>query len=152
LPRPVRTDLFRPKCVLHSPIKAVYFPKSYDCLPDGLVGLLKSKGISFTVVDGQMRIRYADMPSFLASFDIFVDQTTIPELSKTCLEALSCGLASVTFQDKEHLEKRVGELADGLVLSREALRNREFVLKYHSAEKVAQRLIRIWKDVGGNSE
>jgi hypothetical protein len=143
LPRPVRTDLFIPKIAYHNPPRAIYFPKRYDHLPSQLLKLLHEKNISLTFQ--RQPIPYKQMPQFLSQFEIFVDQLTIPSVSKTCLEAESCGLATIDFSHKNRLRSYVAELGDIENIKKIGNANREFVVKNHNAELVAERLLCLWK-------
>lgn len=140
LERPVRTDLFMPKKEFHNPLRAVYFPKMYDRLPPLLPMLLSRKNVSLTIVE--RHVPYSKMPQFLCNFDVFVDQTTIPAYSKTCLEAMSCGLTAFTYKDRCNLVNRVNRIVENFEV--ESRRNREYVVANHDAAKVASKLLSIW--------
>lgn len=62
----------------------------------------------------ERNIPYRDMPSKLNEYEYYIDQTEIPSLSKTALEALSCGLKVIRWDGKiveklpeEHKPKKV---------------------------------------------
>ena len=142
LPTPVRTDTFTLKQQYNNPLRAVYFKLSYEKPPTNLFSMLKEKGISVDVLE--RKFPYEEMPDLLKRYDIFIDRFTIPSFSKTCLEAMSCGLATIDYRHKEDLAGRVKELTASFVRE-EGLKNREYVIRNHDVEKVAEQLVGIWK-------
>ena len=139
LPTPVRTHFFSPKLEYNNPLKAVYFKLSYENLPLGLDSYLKHNNILLDTLE--RNIPYAEMPETLRRYDVFIDRFTIPSLSKTCLEAMSCGLTTIDYRHHAGYLSRVDELHP----KEEGRKNREFVERNHAAEIVAKQLAEIWE-------
>lgn len=146
LPTPVKTDVFTPKQTFNNPLRAVYFKLHYETLPPTIPLLLEKYGIQLTVLE--RNIPYEKMPALLKGFDIFIGVFTIPGLSKTNLEAMSCGLLSIDFRFKNCLEPWISRIAkmDEDVLKDVSRQNRAYVLEYHDARKVAKTLSQIWRE------
>ena len=144
LPTPVRTDIFTPKHRYNSPLRAVYFKLSYEKPPLDLFSMLKERGIKVDVLE--RNIPYKMMPDVLKLYDIFIDRFTIPSFSKTCLEAMSCGLATIDHRHKDNLAERIKELTPDSV-KEEGRRNSEYVMKNHDVRIVADQLVGIWMKV-----
>jgi len=149
LPTPVKTDVFTPKTNYSDKPKAVYFKVHYEKLSKKLRELLLEHNISLTVKE--RNVPYASMPSVLSNFDIYVDQSTIPSLSKTCLEAMSCGLATIDYRHIQ-LSERVAFLSDVLNIKKIGDENRKFVIENHEVKKVAGKLTDVWNEVLSENE
>lgn len=143
--RPVRTDLFKQKTTYGNPPKAIYFPKPYEAIPRKLVNLLNTNRI--TVMTHHERIPYKEMPFLLSKFDVFIDRFSINSLSKTCLEAMSCGLATIDYRHNTFLENRIKELADIEKIKKQGKENRKFVEENHNPKSVAKTLSKIWNEL-----
>jgi len=92
LPNPVDTDLFRKLPEIHrEPRSALAFQKLVD--KDRVERYAQELGLS--VVFLEPRIPHLMMPETLNKYEYYIDQTQIPSLSKTALEALACGLKVV---------------------------------------------------------
>lgn len=134
--RPIRTEIYKPYGIHeHLTLCAVYFQKSYDKLPEEISQLLIEKDASLTVVQGG--IPHSEIPEFLSRFDVFIDQTTNRDLSKLCLEAMSCGLCVITWKDRGRLRERVNELLSPERREMESQQNREYVMKNYDASHIA---------------
>jgi hypothetical protein len=98
LPNPVDSNF-----IIHSkhkvPLSAVYFPKWYELTDKGRKEA-SNRGWDLTIVD--YKIPYRNMPMFLSKFDYMIDQSTIPSLSKTALEALAAGCKVLGYDGKIH--------------------------------------------------
>lgn len=146
LPVPVDIARFKPSVKVHEGVlKAVYFRKWYEPQPNELFWLMNRYGISVDVVEPNLS--YACMPDFLCWYGIYVDRFTIPSLSKTCLEAMSCELATVDFRHKDCLEERVAYLSERKHCSEAGFANRLFVMEEHDAPLVAEKLAEVWRGV-----
>jgi hypothetical protein len=143
LPTPVRTHLFSPKLEYNNPLKAVYFKLWYESLPLGLDLYLKSNNITLDILE--KNVPHEEMPETLKKYDVLVDRFSIPSFSKTCLEAMSCGLTTIDY--RHHADKflRIDELSLEKV-KEEGRKNREFVEANHAAETVAKQLAGIWEE------
>jgi hypothetical protein len=153
LPTPIDTDKFSPKTDYAEKPKALYFVLPYESVfPFEPFGKDYSYELSlvqkrFAVTIAHKHVEYIDMPNYLKNFDVFVDRFSIPSRSKTCLEAMSCGLGvlnpSCSIDDFiEQIEtlrssdlRKVGE------------ENREFIIQHHAAGLVANKLADIWREV-----
>jgi len=102
------------------------------------------------VTVSERRIPYEEMPYFLKLYDIFIDRHKIPSFSKTCLEAMSCGLATIDFRhmsekeeglvDNNDLKTVCKELLDKETVRRIGHQNRIYVEKFHNVEMVSEML------------
>jgi hypothetical protein len=140
LPTPVRTDVFAPKQHYNNPLKAVYFKLSYETLPLGLDLYLKENNIALDILE--KKIPYQKMSETLRQYDIFIGCFSIPWFTKTCLEAMSMGLATIDYRHNPF--DRVDKLSQ-INLKTEGERNRQFILKNHDAKKVAEQLSGVWE-------
>jgi hypothetical protein len=145
LPTPVRTDLFTPKSYYSNTPRALYFKLYYEELPHSLIETCKKYNIELSVLDKVFP--YDSMPFVLSFFDIFVDRFSIPSLSKTCLEAMSCGLATIDYRHKDFLDERIKQLSNINTVKFIGKWNREDVIENHEASKVATQLGNIWSGI-----
>jgi glycosyltransferase involved in cell wall biosynthesis len=144
LPNPVRIDKFQMKTDYNEAPKALYFKLNYEELPSYLANLLASNGIHLTVM--QKNIPYSKMADTLRSFDIFIDRFSISSFSKTCLEAMSCGLATIDYRHRDDFYDKVVSLKDPSNVRKEGEVNRKYILENHDAKKVADKLATIWRE------
>jgi|BEDMetMinimDraft_2_1075160.scaffolds.fasta_scaffold00018_22 hypothetical protein len=144
LPNPVRIDKFPLKTKYNEVPRALYFRLNYEELPVDLRNWLQTKGIHLTVM--QKNIPYNKMAEVLENFDIYIDRFSIPSFSKTCLEAMSCGLATIDYRHIGNLEERVSFLANSSNVRTEGLENRKYIIEIHDANKVADLLSKIWEE------
>ena len=79
-----------------------------------------------------MNYPYYKMPDIYHKYDIFIDQHLNPIKSKMCLEAMSCGLPVVTYDGNFLLNGK---------------QNREYIVKYHDANKLITRLLKIYQEL-----
>ena len=143
LPTPVVVERFTEKQEYSDKPKAVYFKQSYEHVASGLLEI--SKRIPLAIQD--RNIPYEDMPNFLKCYDVFVDRFTIPSLSKTCLEAMSCGLATIDYRHHRDLGKRIDDLSDIKNVKRFGHENRLFVEKNHDVKQVAVMLSEMYEEM-----
>jgi hypothetical protein len=146
LPTPVDTTVFRLKQIYSEKPKAVYFKQWYENHLDIAVKLAKIRK-HFDLTIQERDIAYCAMPYFLRGFDVFVDRFSIPSFSKTCLEAMSSGLATIDYRHfNGDLDKRLCELdLPGIYL--DGMRNRSFVQSNHSVKLVADKLSSIYVEL-----
>jgi len=146
LPNPVDTERFalRPH-EKASPKTALYFPKWYEILPEELVKELRKAGFVLSTPTGL--VKYEDMPQCLTAHDVFIDRFTIPALSKTCLEAMSCGIPTIDYRHRAGFAERVNSLAADEVYDTESRLARDYVLENHDRRKVVNRLVRIYAEM-----
>ena len=144
LPTPIKTDVFVMKNRYNDPLRAIHFVVPYEQLPSELGKYLSKNNISLTVKE--RNTPYDEMPNLLMNFDIFIDQLTIPSLSKTCLEAMSSGLATIDHRHKHQLSERTSFLSNTSNTEKEGRENRKYVIENHEAKKVAALLSEIWKE------
>jgi hypothetical protein len=145
LPNPVKTEIFIAKQKYNNPPRALYFKLSYEEFPDNLANILSQRKIQLDVLD--RKIPYENMPQTLSAYDIFIDRMTIRSFSKTCLEAMSCGLATIDYRHQQYFESRSDDLSDVTAVKNEGRKNRENVVQLHSAPKIADILKKIyWTD------
>lgn len=144
IPTPIRLDLFPVKKEWSEHPGVVCFNLPYEKPQEELARLIRKAGYSLRFLDRNIPLGL--MPILLSSYDIFVDRFTIPSLSKTCLEAMSCGLASIDYRHAGNLEDIVFRLSSSKVCRRIGLENRRYVEKFHNAEQVALGLGAIWRE------
>jgi glycosyltransferase involved in cell wall biosynthesis len=142
LPNPVDTLRFKFKNTFNDPPKALYFKLNYETIPPILPKLLDKHGISLDILD--RNIPYNEMPNLLSAYDVFVDRFTIKSLSKTCLESMSVGLATVDYRHVDDFERRVEELSEPENIIKIGKENRNFILKNHDVRLVAERLKKVY--------
>jgi len=143
-PTPIRTTVFKQKENYNDPPQALYFKLSYEKPPFRLMELLGKHGIALKVKDRD--VPYDLIPSTLSNFDIYIDRFTIPSLSKTCLEAMSCGLATIDYRHEVKLPETVAHLSDVSNVKDVGAINRDFVEENHEAGKIAEMLAKIWEE------
>lgn len=139
-PNPVRTDIFTPKTEYNTPLRALHFTLWYERLSEEIYDALKQNNIHLDVLD--KRVPYMQMPETLRQYDIFIDRFTIPSLSKTCLEAMSCGLLTVDYRHSPR--QRIEDLSAGIDET-EVEANRRFISEHHDARNVANNIQRLWR-------
>lgn len=145
LPTPVKTNVFPPKKSYSKKPKALYFKLWYEQLPTQLRRTLAKNNIPLTIMD--RNILYDKMPETLQLFNIFIDRFTIPSFSKTCLEAMSCGLTTIDHRHLNSVSRRVKELSNIATVKEIGKSNRRFVEKNHNVTKVAKQLCKVWKEL-----
>ncbi len=145
LPNPVDTSKFKLKNSYNEVPKALYFRLKYEEIPPVLPSLLYKYNIKLEILD--KNIPYDRMPELLSTYDIFIDRFTIGSFSKTCLESMSVGLATIDFRHLNDLEKRVKEISDPNVIADIGRTNREFIVKHHEVRKIAERLSQIYQSL-----
>ena len=145
VPVPVRTDVFTPTTSHSKTLDTLYFKKWYEQIPRELVSLCRMYNINLNVIEPT--VSYKNMPSFLNRFKIFIDRFTIPSFSKTCLEAMSCGLAAITYRDKLQLPAAVERLSDIDYCKKVGLENRQYVLENHDYRITANKITDVWSEL-----
>ncbi|MEM0117955.1 MAG: hypothetical protein QXV32_05870 [Conexivisphaerales archaeon] len=145
LPTPVRLDLFNLKSHYNPKPVALAFRLAYEEIPPLLIDELNRYGIDLTVLE--RNIPYSKMPETLAKYDIFIDRFTIPSLSKTCLEAMSTGLATIDYRHLADLSSRIRFLSDPSNVKAAGEENRKYVEANHDSKVVAKNLSLIWDEL-----
>ena len=151
LPNPIDVEMFKPQGTC--PPRALYQWLWYEKLPPEIPQALKEAGIGLTILKSKkgtkarsMPIKWRDMPSFLNEFGIFISCFTIPFFTKTALESMACGLATIDYRHKD-LKKRIEELSDPSFRVREGIRNRAYILMHHDARKITDQLVDIYESL-----
>ena len=143
LPTPVKTKHFQMKPHYNDTPRAIYFRLNYEEMPQALPELMGNSGIKLTVQE--KNVPYQMIPPVLSYFDIFIDRFTIPSFSKTCLEAMSCGLATIDHRHVNDINRRVKELSEIGAVEKAGSLNRRFVEEKHNVVNVAKQLINLWR-------
>lgn len=147
LPTPIDTARFRPQNLDRTgPSKALYFKLWYEVFPNELVSALEAEGINLEIIENRP-YDYSEMPKILSQYDIFIDRFSIPSFSKTCLEAMSEGLATIDYRHQDALSKRVRQLANLESRRQEGEMNRRYVEENHDRMLVAKKLLEIYSRV-----
>jgi len=153
LPNPIDVEMFKPLND-YLPPRALYQKLWYEDLPSIIPRELSKYGIELHFLKSKhgtkakrMPIRWEDMPDFLNQFGIFISCFTIPFYTKTCLEAMSCGLATIDFRHKERLRRRIKDLANENFRVYEGIKNRGYILTHHDAKIITDRLIGIYESL-----
>jgi glycosyltransferase involved in cell wall biosynthesis len=101
LPNPVDTELFRPLTV-HDDNSALYYVKGDWKLgedPSFPFDMARKYGLKLHLLHRSVcTIPYEEMPIFLNQFGWFIDRNYVKSLSRTALEALSCGLKVINWK------------------------------------------------------
>ena len=101
MPNPVDTDLFYPMTNCNrKPKSALAFRYHLD--EKKAMSYAKKYSLQLTILE--RNIPHKEMPKIFNQYEYYVDQTEIPSLSKTALEALACGLGVICW-DGELVEK-----------------------------------------------
>lgn len=129
LPNPVDTELFRPIPSLRRENTALYLVKRQRNEDrEWAIRLASRLGLELEVRDRVAQpVEYSRMPELLNRYEYYIDRNYIHSLSKTALEALSCGVKVLDWREEvvtslpeEHKPKKVVDRFLG------ALRERSF--------------------------
>lgn len=146
VPNPIDTSRFAPKGFTNSKPKAIGFDLWYEKVPIDLVEKLRSGGVDVDIY-ARRPFAYSEIHRVLQEYDIYIDRMSVLSLSKTCLEAMSCGLATIDYRHRHHLSQRVETVIDPTKRKDEGKDNREFILRTHDRNRVATRLIELYREV-----
>jgi len=144
LPNPIDLEMFKPSSG-PSPPRALYRELWYEEMPKELPKMLEEVGIELDVIRGRP-YRWEDMPKVFSRYGIFIDRFTIRSFSKTCLEAMACGLATIDFRHKDWLWDRVKFLSKEENRRRIGGWNRAWIESNHDVRRVVDTLLRIYDD------
>ncbi len=142
VPVPVDSQRFTPATQHSDTVNALWFNKWYEQIPPEIITLCRKHSITLTLM--HKTIPYRMMPDLLRSYQIFIDLFTIDSFSKTCIEAKSAGLATVTYKDKNNLENRFNELVSQKTRTKEGIVNRKYVIKHHERALIADKIAKLW--------
>lgn len=146
LPNPVDTARFTP---LDSPVgeaSCLYTRHWYESLPEDLVGALRRRDVPIYEVSS-VSYSYFEMHKVYPRYSIFIDRFTIPSFSKACLEAMSCGLATIDYRHRGYFEERVEFLLDPSYRVEEGQANRRYIIEHHDKFKVCGELLEIYEEI-----
>ena len=146
LPTPIDVNRFSIKKDYNKKPKALYFKQWYESIDKDFVFQTNMIRHRFDLTIQDRCIDYSVMPDFLRGFDVFVDRFSIPSFSKTCLEAMSSGLATIDYRHYSTLNSlrdRLDKLTDIESIGWE---NRLYVENNHNAKKIALVLADIYRD------
>lgn len=146
IPVPVNTEIFTPAKHSSDTVNALWFYKWYETIPQEAINLCSEYNINLTLMG--TTVPYSQMPNHLRRFQIYFDRQTIPSRSKTCLEAMSCGLATITYRDNGNMEERLADLSDPKACRREGQVNRRYAEEFHSKELTANKIANLWDSFG----
>ena len=91
---------------------------------------------------------YLELHENLKEYDIYIDRIFtkgVSSYSKTCLEAMACGLVTIDYRHKDNVNERVIELLDEVERRKESEKNRQFIINNHDREKVIKKLLNIYR-------
>lgn len=145
LPNPIDTEMFRP-LGSESPPRALYQRLWYEKLPEEIPKLLKENEIELEILESKP-YKWEEMPSVLNQYGVFISRFTIPSYTKTCLEAMSCGLATIDWRHKGILSEWISLLADENARKKIGGRNREWIEANHDVKLVVDKLISIYEEI-----
>lgn len=146
IPNPIDTSRFSPKDYENKKIKAIGFNLWYESVPEELVKGMRRNGIEVDIFT-RRPFPYLRVHEVMKSYDIFIDRMSVFSLSKTCLEAMSCGLATIDYRHRDDLDGRVRELVDESFRKKESIKNRDIIMETHDSMKIAQRFIQIYREL-----
>jgi hypothetical protein len=126
--------------------KAVYWVKWYETLPQFLVDALRKYGVPLTIYHNYC-FSHSAMPNILKKHDILIDRFSIPSLSMTCKEAMSCGLATVDFRHINSFEQQIKKLCEPSNVKRVGRRNVRYIQDNFELSQAVRRLTRIYESV-----
>jgi len=129
-PTPIDIELFSPVNDMKIDRKrALYCLKYFDSFPVDLGKEILNRGYEIIVMKPGS-FNYKEMPNIYRKYDLFIDQQTLPIITKMCLEAMSCGIPVVTHDGRFRMN---GDM------------NRKFVIENHDSKKLSKRLIDIYR-------
>jgi len=95
MPNPVDVDLFYPLSESRRrPNSALAF--NYHLDVNKVISYTQKYGLSLDILE--RNIPYKEMPKKLNEYEYYIDQTELPSISKTALEALACGCKVITWK------------------------------------------------------
>jgi len=147
LPNPIDTTRFCPKVKQNSQLKAIGFNSWYERVPKYLIELMEKNGIKVDIHD-RRPFSYLELHKNLKEYDIYIDRIFtkgVSSHSKTCLEAMACGLVTIDYRHKDHVNERVIELLDEDERRKESKNNRQFIIDNHDRKKVIKKLLNIYR-------
>ena len=133
-PTPIDINIFSPNIQnkkLNKQKLALYCSKPGDYLESKTNDKLIDQGYKIIQIN-EFNYPYYKMPDIYHKYDVFIDQHLNPIKSKMCLEAMSCGLPVVTYDGNFLLNGK---------------QNREYIVKYHDANKLITRLLKIYQEL-----
>ncbi len=146
LPNPIDIIRFKP---VDKPVKqfsCIYIRHNYEPFPEDLAKILLNKKIPlFEISTGSYS--YFEMDKIYSKFSVFIDRFSIDSFSKSCLESMACGLATLDYRHKEQFAERVESLLDVHYRSNEGQSNRKYIVENHDASKVCNELLKIYDEV-----
>ena len=84
----------------------------------------------------------------MKEYDIYIDRIFtkgVSSYSKTCLEAMACGLVTIDYRHKDSVNERVIEFLDEIERKKESEKNRQFIIDNHDRKKVIEKLLNIYR-------
>ena len=146
LPNPIDTIRFKPA---EEPVKqfsCMYIRHNYEPFPEGLAEILLKKKIPLFEISPGL-YSYFEMHNIYPKFSVFIDRFTIDSFSKSCLESMACGLATLDYRHKDQFAERVESLLDLQYISKEGKSNRKYIVQNHDVSKVCNELLKIYEEV-----
>ena len=133
-------------------LKAIGFNTWYERVPAELVTNLENNGIKVDIFESRP-FSYNELHTILKKYDIYIDRIFtkgVNSYSKTCLEAMSCGLATIDYRHKDMLDNRANHLSSVKNIRNDGKQTRAFIVENHDREKIIKRLIEIYNVSEGN--
>ena len=152
LPNPVDINRFSLKEFRADGLKAIGFNTWYERVPAELVTNLENNGIKVDIFE-RRPFSYNELHTILKKYDVYIDRIFtkgVNSYSKTCLEAMSCGLATIDYRHKDMLDNRANHLSSVKNIRNDGKQNRAFIVENHDREKIIKRLIEIYNVSEGN--
>ena len=146
VPNPIDTVRFSPRSLRNKKLRAIGFDLWYERVPKALVNKLMVAGVAVDIYS-RRPFAYSEIHKILQQYDIYIDRMSVLSLSKTCLEAMSCGLVTIDYRHRDDLERRIDTVLDPSKRKSEGMENRDFILESHDSKKVATRLIQLYEEV-----
>ena len=128
-------------------LKAIGFNTWYERVPTELVTKLENNGIKVDIFE-RRPFSYNELHTILKEYDIYIDRIFtkgVNSYSKTCLEAMACGLVTIDYRHKDNVNERVIELLDESERKKESKENRQFIIDNHDRKKVIKKLLNIYR-------
>ena len=120
-------------------------------MPKYLIELMEKNGIKVDIHD-RRPFSYLELHKNLKEYDIYIDRIFtkgVSSYSKTCLEAMACGLVTIDYRHKDNVNERVIEFLDENERKKESKENRRFIIDNHDRKKVIEKLLNIYRKQRG---
>ena len=138
---------FSPSSVKDEQLRAIGFNSWYEKVPKYLIEVLEQNNVKVDILD-RRPFSYFELQDTLKKYHIYIDRIFtkgVSSFSKTCLEAMSCGLVTIDYRHKEDINNRLMEILDETTRTKESKENRQYIIDNHDRKKISMKLLDIYK-------